>query len=160
MTNALVEAICTASVRVGAWVIKVSMAWSMYGYAVGTLSLKPAAACPLALVATPGNVDDSTVFETVLQSVRVPRMTVGRPRGGPEATIADEAYSRRHPGAAAHAGGGLALPARVAAPGVGAHLSTSERLLQRCSQACRLQSPRRRPWRDCTMSSTMAHKPA
>ncbi len=44
---------------------------------------------------TPGNVNDSTVFDTVLQAVRVPRLTVGRPRRRPETVIADKAYSSR-----------------------------------------------------------------
>jgi transposase len=46
-------------------------------------------------VVTPGNVNDSTVFDTVLQAVRVPRLTVGRPRRRPETVIADKAYSSR-----------------------------------------------------------------
>ncbi len=50
---------------------------------------------PLAVVVTPGNVNDSTVFDTVLQAVRVPRLTVGRPRRRPETVIADKAYSSR-----------------------------------------------------------------
>ncbi|MEU8825697.1 IS5 family transposase [Streptomyces sp. NPDC048636] len=50
---------------------------------------------PLVVVLTPGNVNDSTVFESVLGAVRVPRQTVGRPRRRPEAVIADKAYSSR-----------------------------------------------------------------
>ncbi|MGC0397412.1 hypothetical protein RKD27_000056 [Streptomyces sp. SAI-126] len=48
---------------------------------------------PLAIVITPGNVNDSTMFDTVLQAVRVPRPIVGRPRRSPETVIADKAYS-------------------------------------------------------------------
>ncbi|WP_435852469.1 IS5 family transposase [Streptomyces sparsogenes] len=50
---------------------------------------------PLAIVITPGNVNDSTVFDTVLEAVRVPRLTVGRPRRRPTTVIADKAYSSR-----------------------------------------------------------------
>ncbi|MFJ4859151.1 IS5 family transposase [Streptomyces sp. NPDC088730] len=50
---------------------------------------------PLAIVVTPGNVNDSTVFDTVLDAVRVPRLSVGRPRRRPETVIADKAYSSR-----------------------------------------------------------------
>lgn len=46
---------------------------------------------PLAIVVTPGNVNDSTVFETVLDAVRVPRLSAGRPRRRPEKVIADKA---------------------------------------------------------------------
>lgn len=35
------------------------------------------------------------MFDTVLQAVRVPRPTVGRPRRRPETVIADKAYSSR-----------------------------------------------------------------
>lgn len=38
---------------------------------------------PLALVVTGGNVNDSTVFDTVLDAVRVPRAGAGRPRRTP-----------------------------------------------------------------------------
>ncbi|MFJ3233639.1 IS5 family transposase [Streptomyces sp. NPDC086787] len=50
---------------------------------------------PLAIVVTPGNVNDSTVFDTVLDAVRVPRLSAGRPRRRPETVIADKAYSSR-----------------------------------------------------------------
>lgn len=50
---------------------------------------------PLAIVVTPGNVNDSTVFDTVLEAVRVPRLSAGRPRRKPETVIADRAYSSR-----------------------------------------------------------------
>ncbi len=46
---------------------------------------------PLAIVATPGDVNDSTVFDTVLEAVRVPRLSAGRPRCRPETVIADRA---------------------------------------------------------------------
>lgn len=44
---------------------------------------------------TPGNVNDSTVFDAVMSSVRVPRSTTGRPRIRPTAVLADKAYSTR-----------------------------------------------------------------
>ncbi|MFE0209007.1 IS5 family transposase [Streptomyces sp. NPDC058985] len=50
---------------------------------------------PLAIVITPGNVNDSTVFDTVLNAVRVPRLSAGRPRRRPQTVIADRAYSSR-----------------------------------------------------------------
>lgn len=50
---------------------------------------------PLAIVVTPGNVNDSTFFDTVLDAVRVPRLSAGRPRRRPETVIADKAYSSR-----------------------------------------------------------------
>jgi hypothetical protein len=54
---------------------------------------------PLAIVVTPGNVNDSTVFDTVqdavLDAVRVPRLSAGRPRRRPETVIAAKAYSSR-----------------------------------------------------------------
>ncbi|MFG2546456.1 IS5 family transposase [Streptomyces sp. NPDC048594] len=50
---------------------------------------------PLAIVVTPSNVNDSTVFDKVLDAVRVPRLSAGRPRRRPETVIADKAYSSR-----------------------------------------------------------------
>lgn len=50
---------------------------------------------PLSLVLTPGNVNDSTVFEAVLNAVRVPRAGRGRPRARPDRILADKAYSSR-----------------------------------------------------------------
>ncbi|MFF8618301.1 IS5 family transposase [Streptomyces sp. NPDC015350] len=50
---------------------------------------------PLAVIVTPGNTNDSTVFNTVLEAVRVPRVHAGRPRRRPETVIADKAYSSR-----------------------------------------------------------------
>lgn len=44
---------------------------------------------------TPGNVNDSTVFEAVLDAVRVPRAGRGRPRTRPDRVLADKAYSSR-----------------------------------------------------------------
>ncbi len=70
------------------------------GRSRGGLTTKVHLACdgrglPLAVVVTPGNVNDSTVFDTVLNAVRVPRAGVGRPRRRPDAVIADKAYSSR-----------------------------------------------------------------
>lgn len=50
---------------------------------------------PLSLVLTPGNVNDSTVFEAVLDAVRIPRAGQGRPRTRPDRVLADKAYSSR-----------------------------------------------------------------
>ena len=50
---------------------------------------------PLAVVVTPGNVNDSTVFDTVMGELRVPRPGPGRPRRRPDAVLADKAYSSR-----------------------------------------------------------------
>lgn len=47
------------------------------------------------MVVTPGNVNDSTVFDAVLGAMRVPRSGVGRPRRRPDVVIADRAYSSR-----------------------------------------------------------------
>ncbi len=49
----------------------------------------------MAVVVTPGNVSDSTVFDEVMDSLRVPRAGAGRPRRRPDAVIADKAYSSR-----------------------------------------------------------------
>ncbi|MGW1437604.1 IS5 family transposase [Streptomyces griseus] len=66
----------------------------------GGLTTKVHLACdgrglPLAAVVTPGNVNDSTVFDAVLNAVRVHRAGVGRLRRRPDAVIADKAYSSR-----------------------------------------------------------------
>lgn len=50
---------------------------------------------PLAIVVTPGHVNDSTVFDTVLDAMRVPRLSAGRPRRRPETVIADKACASR-----------------------------------------------------------------
>ncbi|GGV19427.1 hypothetical protein GCM10010275_71400 [Streptomyces litmocidini] len=76
------------------------MARQALGRFRGGLTTKLHLACdgrglPLAVVVTPGNINDSTVFDTVMGSLRVPRTGTGRPRRRPEAVIADEAYSSR-----------------------------------------------------------------
>ncbi|WP_399552432.1 transposase [Streptomyces sp. YIM 98790] len=49
---------------------------------------------PLAVVITPaGNVNDFTVFDDVMDALRVLRTGAGRPRRRPDAVIADKAYS-------------------------------------------------------------------
>ncbi len=70
------------------------------GRSRGGLTTKVHLACdgrvlPLAVVITPGDVNDSTVFDAVLDAVRVPRTGVGRPRRRPDAVIADKAHSSR-----------------------------------------------------------------
>ncbi|MBQ0888529.1 IS5 family transposase [Streptomyces sp. RM72] len=70
------------------------------GRSRGGLTTKIHHACdgrglPLAVVVTPGNVNDSTVFDTVMDELRVPRTRAGRPRRRPDAVIADKAYSSR-----------------------------------------------------------------
>ena len=50
---------------------------------------------PLSLVVTAGNVNDSTMFDAVLDAIKVPRATVGRPRRRPDRVLADKAYSSR-----------------------------------------------------------------
>lgn len=55
----------------------------------------PLAVLPLAVLATPGNVNDSTAFDAVPDALPVPRTGVGRPRRRPDAVIADKAYSSR-----------------------------------------------------------------
>jgi transposase len=47
------------------------------------------------VVLTPGNVNDSTTFEQVMETIRVPREGSGRPRIRPDRLIADKAYSSR-----------------------------------------------------------------
>ncbi len=70
------------------------------GRSRGGLTTKVHLACdgrglPLAVVVPPGNVNDSTVFDAVLEELRVPRAGAGRPRCKPAAVIADKAYSSR-----------------------------------------------------------------
>lgn len=70
------------------------------GRSRGGLTTKIHLACdgrglPLAVVVTPGNVNDSTVFNRVMAELRVPRICAGRPRRRPDAVIADKAYSSR-----------------------------------------------------------------
>lgn len=70
------------------------------GRSRGGLTTKVHLACdgrglPLAVLVTPGNANDSTAFDAVLDAVRVPRAGVGRPRRRPDAVIADKAYSSR-----------------------------------------------------------------
>ncbi|GAA2340287.1 hypothetical protein GCM10010431_74670 [Streptomyces kunmingensis] len=50
---------------------------------------------PLSFVVTAGDVNDSTVFDAVLDAIKVPRATVGRPRRRPDGVLADKAYSSR-----------------------------------------------------------------
>ncbi|MFF9131462.1 IS5 family transposase [Streptomyces sp. NPDC014776] len=70
------------------------------GRSRGGLTTKLHLACdgrglPLAVVVTPGNVNDSTVFNTVMLELKVPRTGAGRPRLRPDVVVADKAYSSR-----------------------------------------------------------------
>ncbi|WP_420709865.1 IS5 family transposase [Streptomyces sp. NRRL S-340] len=70
------------------------------GRSRGGLTTKAHLACdgrglPLAVLVTPGNVNDSTAFDAVLDAVKVPRTGAGRPRRRTDAVIADKAYSSR-----------------------------------------------------------------
>ena len=77
-----------------------SEAGQALGRSRGGLTTKVHLACdggglPLAVVVTPGNVNDSTAFDSVLNMVKVPRTGAGRPRIRPETIIGDKAYSSR-----------------------------------------------------------------
>ncbi|WP_405786966.1 IS5 family transposase [Streptomyces sp. NBC_00029] len=50
---------------------------------------------PLAFTVTAGQAGDAPAFETVMALIRVPRTGPGRPRTGPDAVLADRAYSSR-----------------------------------------------------------------
>ncbi|MFD3730109.1 IS5 family transposase [Streptomyces sp. NPDC058632] len=50
---------------------------------------------PPAILITPGNVNDRTVFDALLDAQRAPRAGAGRPRRRPDAVIADKACSPR-----------------------------------------------------------------
>jgi transposase len=50
---------------------------------------------PLSLAVTARNVNDSTMFEAVLDTIKVPRATVGRLRHRPDRVLADKASSSR-----------------------------------------------------------------
>jgi transposase len=50
---------------------------------------------PLALVLTAGQRGDSPQFTVVLDGIRVPRLTGGRPRTRPDRVLADKAYTSR-----------------------------------------------------------------
>lgn len=77
-----------------------SAARQALGPSRGGLTTKIHLACdgrglPLAVVVTPGNVNDSTVFDTVMGELRVPRTGAGRPRRRSDAVLADKVYSSR-----------------------------------------------------------------
>ncbi|UQA91453.1 IS5 family transposase [Streptomyces halobius] len=70
------------------------------GRSRGGLTSKIHLACegglrPLALLVTPGQTHDGTVFEAVVERIRVPRQGGGHPRTRPYAISADKAYSSR-----------------------------------------------------------------
>ncbi|WP_374201542.1 transposase [Actinocorallia sp. API 0066] len=50
---------------------------------------------PMAVLVTGGNVNDSTVFETLMARIRVRRPDGGRPRTRPSALPADKGYAAR-----------------------------------------------------------------
>ncbi|MFF8983817.1 IS5 family transposase [Streptomyces globisporus] len=49
----------------------------------------------LSMVITPGQRADCTRFEQVMNKIRVPRLTLGRPRTKPDSVSADKGYSNR-----------------------------------------------------------------
>ncbi|MGP8303607.1 IS5 family transposase [Streptomyces inhibens] len=70
------------------------------GRSRGGLTSKIHLACegglrPLAVLVTPGQTHDGTVFEAVVERIRVPRQGGGRPRARPDAISADKAYPSR-----------------------------------------------------------------
>lgn len=77
------------------------------GRSRGKLTTKVHLACdgrglPLAVVVTAGNVNDSTVFDAVMDELQVPRAGAGRPRRRPDAVIADKtSHADRRQAAAA-----------------------------------------------------------
>ncbi|MFD3456993.1 IS5 family transposase [Streptomyces sp. NPDC058691] len=50
---------------------------------------------PLSILVTPGNVNDSTVFQAVMADIYVARAGRGRPRTRPARVVADKAYSSK-----------------------------------------------------------------
>ncbi|MER6625839.1 IS5 family transposase [Streptomyces sp. NPDC000931] len=70
------------------------------GRSRGGLTTKVHLACdgkgrPLALLVTPGQRHDSVCARILLERIRVPRSSLGRPRCRPDQVIADKAYSSR-----------------------------------------------------------------
>ncbi|WP_107486473.1 IS5 family transposase [Streptomyces sp. 13-12-16] len=70
------------------------------GRSRGGLTTKVHLACdgkgrPLALLVTPGQRHDSVCAHILLERIRVPRSSLGRPRCRPDQVIADKAYSSR-----------------------------------------------------------------
>ncbi|MFF5372972.1 transposase [Streptomyces sp. NPDC013187] len=63
---------------------------------------------PLSIVLTPGNTNDATAFGQVLDGIRVPRATTGRPRTAPVRVLGDSAYSAGRSGT--FRGAGASLP--------------------------------------------------
>jgi transposase len=47
---------------------------------------------PLGWVLTGGHINDTTMMSTVLESIRVPRAAIGRPRTRPDRVLADKGY--------------------------------------------------------------------
>lgn len=50
---------------------------------------------PLVLQVTAGNINDSTMFEQVIEGIRIARPAVGRPRTRPGRVLADKGYSAK-----------------------------------------------------------------
>nr|WP_206540777.1 IS5 family transposase [Nocardiopsis potens] len=50
---------------------------------------------PLSIVLTPGNAHDATAFADVLDGIRTPRVSTGRPRTTPDRVLGDKAHSSR-----------------------------------------------------------------
>jgi transposase len=70
------------------------------GRSRGGLTTKLHLACeqhqkPLSIVVTAGHRGDSPQFAAVLEGIRVPRLSGGRPRTRPDRVLADKAYTSR-----------------------------------------------------------------
>ncbi|MFJ6890045.1 IS5 family transposase [Streptomyces californicus] len=72
-----------------------ALGWSRGGLTTKVHLAVDGRGLPLWLVLTPGNTNDSTAFEAVLDMVRVPLAGRGRPRTRPDRVLADKAYSSR-----------------------------------------------------------------
>jgi len=53
---------------------------------------------PMAVLVAAGNVNDSTMFEQLMNQIRIPRQGPGRPRTTPDVLLADKGYSARRIG--------------------------------------------------------------
>ncbi|MFF4125143.1 transposase [Microbispora rosea] len=77
---------------------------------------------PLARILSPGQHGDSPYFQRVLNTIRIARRGLGRPRRRPATVLADKAYSSRQP---CSARGRPASHGLQAAPGPGRRSTSS-----------------------------------